>query len=222
MCHSHNRGHMKKLLYLIPVLLVIVACGAHSQPDPNIADMINATLTSIAQNAPQDIVPQSPSTPISVEVQLTAPQSQPLPSDTPTSITQSQSLPLSSFAPIENITYFWPRTLPEGFDMNCETSYANSSGFMLTFINPSIGAISLMGGAEVTQNCDNNPGESVKVRGLGGCFPYGTGGGFAVAWKEYDTYYSVGGLVVSKELALTVAEDLNPLDLYTFLTRLGP
>lgn len=120
------------------------------------------------------------------------------------------------------MVYFWPRALPEGFVLSREISNAAENGFTLTFINPASGAISLMGGAEVAQNCDNDPGEVVTVRGLGGCFPPGTGGGFAVSWKENNTYYSVGGAGVSKEAALALAENLDALDLSSFLARLGP
>jgi len=195
---------MKKLLYLLPLLLGVFACGAQVPSTPSVADIVNATLTSLAQNNPQGITPQTANTPSSIEVQPTVIQSQPLPSD--------------STAPTGNITYFWPRNLPEGFALSRETSFANSDGFALAFINPSSGAINLLGGTEVNQfqSC-----EPVTVRGLEGCFPPGTGGGSAVQWKENYTYYAVGVMSLPKELTLSIAEQLESIDLPTFLARLA-
>lgn len=149
---------MKKFLYLLPLFLGIFACGA--QPAPNIADMVNATLTSIAQYNPPRIAPP-PTTPFAAEVQ--------------SATTQPRPLPQNSFTTTGNLTYFWPRIVPEGSVLNHEISYVNSNGFTLTFINPSVGAITLMGGVEVTPNCDNNPGEPVTIRGLEDCYLPSTG-----------------------------------------------
>ena len=181
--------------------------------DPTVADIVNATLTAIAQENSQGITPQTATSPSSVDEQPTTIPSQPLPSD-----------PL---APTGNITYFWPQTLPEGFVLSREISYANRDGFALTFINPSIGAIDLMGGAEADQypycaNLENNPSQSVTVRGLAGCFPPSTGGGFGVEWKENGTHYAVDGMGLAKELTLAIAEQLETIDLATFLARLAP
>jgi hypothetical protein len=181
--------------------------------DPTVADIVNATLTAIAQENPQGVAPQTANTPSSVDAQPTTIQSQPLPSD--------------SLAQTGNITYFWPQTLPEGFVLSRELSYANADGFALTFINPSMGAINLLGGADADQyqycpNYENNPSELVTVRGLEGCFPPSTGGGFAVEWKENGTHYSVGVMGIAKEQALAVAEQLESIDLSIFLARLGP
>jgi hypothetical protein len=63
---------MKKLLYLIPLLLSIFACGAQPQTTQNVTNIVNATLTAIAQNNPQVVLPQATFTPISVQVQPTA------------------------------------------------------------------------------------------------------------------------------------------------------
>ena len=49
---------MKKIIYLLPLLLVIVACGVQSQPTQNVSD-VNATLTAAAQNNLQGITPQT-------------------------------------------------------------------------------------------------------------------------------------------------------------------
>ena len=84
----------------------------------------------------------------------------------------------------------------------------------------------LLGGtvADQYQYCvsyENNPSEAVTVRGLEGCFPAATGGGFSVEWKENGTHYIVGGMSVSKELALTTAEQLKSINLSTFLAAVG-
>ena len=60
--------------------------------DPTVADIVNATLTAIAQENPQGVAPQTANTQDSVDAQPTTIQSQPLPSD--------------SLAQTENITYF--------------------------------------------------------------------------------------------------------------------
>jgi hypothetical protein len=218
--HTKKWSYYRFLFFLL--LVGLSACTFQMQvltpepstnADPNVADIVNATLTAIAQDNPQGITPQTASTPSSVDAQPTAIQSQPLPSDSP--------------APTGNITYFWPRTLPEGFVLSREISYANTDGFALTFINPSSGAISLLGGAEADQdqycaNYENNPSEPVSVRELEGCFPPSTGGGFTVEWKENGTYYSVGVMGISKEWTLAIAEQLESVDLSTFLERLVP
>lgn len=50
---------MKKIIYLLPLLLGIFACGSQPQPAQNVSDIVNATLTAIAQNNPQGITPQT-------------------------------------------------------------------------------------------------------------------------------------------------------------------
>ena len=66
---------MKKLLYLLPLLLGILACGTQPKSAQNVTDIVNATLTAIAQNNPQLVSPQATSTPPTlVQVQPTATQ----------------------------------------------------------------------------------------------------------------------------------------------------
>ncbi len=206
---------MKKLLYLLPFLLGVIACGALPPATQDVADIVNATLTAIAQNNPQVIAPQTTFTPIAVQAQPTAIQSEPVPSDSPTST--------------GNITYFWPLVLPEGFVLSLENSHADAGGFALTFIDSSSQGIvlRLLGGTEADQykycvSLENYPSEPVTVRGLEGCFPAATGGGFAVEWKENGIHYTVGGMGVAKELALATAEQLESIDLPTFRARLTP
>jgi hypothetical protein len=71
---AHKENLMKKLLYLIPLLLGILACGAQHQSTQNVTNIVNATLTAIAQNDPQVVAPQPTFTPISVQVQPTTTQ----------------------------------------------------------------------------------------------------------------------------------------------------
>jgi len=204
---------MKKTLYLLPLFLGIFACGAQPQSTQNVTDIVNATLTAIAQNNPPVIASPTTFTPLSVQAQPTAIQSEPVPSNSPAST--------------GNITYFWPLALPEGFVLSRENSHADAGGFALEFINPSSGAIYLTGGTEADQykycvNLENNPSEPVTVRGLEGCFSPSTGGGFGVEWKENGIHYTLGGAGVSKELALATAEQLESVNLSTFLARLVP
>lgn len=212
--HYLKRETVKKSLYLLPLLLGIFACVAQSSPTQNVSDIVNATLTTIAQNNPQVIAPQTALTPSSDQVQPTAPQ--------------PESSLSASPASTGNITYFWPSVLPEGFILSPENSHANANGFALEFVDSNQGIVlRLLGGTEADQyqycvNNENNPSEPATVRALGGCFPAATGGGFSVEWKENGTHYIVGGMSVSKELALATAEQLESIDLSTFLARLVP
>lgn len=239
----------KSIFIGMTLLWLTAACGAQVRPTEKVADIVNATLTAIAQNNPHGITSQTANIPSSFEAQPTAIQSESLPSENaaqnnlqdPTSqiaspsdsmdvqpvAIQSQSLPSDSLAQTGNMTYFWPGNLPAGFVLSREISYAGPDGFALTFMNPSIGAIRLVGGAEADQyqycaNLENNPSEPVMVRGLEGCFPPSTGGGFAVEWNENGTHYAVGGMGLSKESTLAIAEQLEAIDLATFLARLAP
>jgi len=193
---------MKKILYLLPLLLGIFACNAQPQPTQKVTDIVNATLTAIAQNNPQVVIA------------------------VPTAI-QSESIPSNSPASTGNIAYYWPLALPQGFVLNRANSRADVGGFRLEFINPSSGSIYLTGGAESNQdrycvNLENNPREPVMVRGWAGCFLPSTGGGFGVEWKENNIHYMLGGAGVSKEFALAMTEQLESIDLSTFLARLAP
>ena len=60
---------MKKILFLLPILLVILSCGAQPAPTQDVSSIVNATLTAIAQANPQVIAPQSTFTPIPIQVQ---------------------------------------------------------------------------------------------------------------------------------------------------------
>jgi len=50
---------MKKIICLLPLLLGILACGAQPQPTQNVSDIVNPTLTAIAQNNLQVVTPQT-------------------------------------------------------------------------------------------------------------------------------------------------------------------
>ena len=51
---------MKKIIYLLPLLLGILACGGLSQASQNVSDVvIDAILTAMAQNNSQAITPQT-------------------------------------------------------------------------------------------------------------------------------------------------------------------
>ena len=74
---SLSRRKMKKILFLLPILLVILACGAQSLPTQDVSSIVNATLTAIAQNNPQVVAPQATFTPISIQTQPVIVQAQP-------------------------------------------------------------------------------------------------------------------------------------------------
>jgi len=58
---------MKKIIYLFPILFGILACGVQPQPTQNVSDVVNATLTAIAQNNMQVVAPQPTFTSISIQ-----------------------------------------------------------------------------------------------------------------------------------------------------------
>ncbi|HEX7555082.1 MAG TPA: hypothetical protein VF338_00555, partial [Leptolinea sp.] len=65
---------MKKNLYLLLLLPGIFACGLIPQTNRDVKNMVNATLTTIAQDHPQVVRPQTTFTPISGQLQPTAMQ----------------------------------------------------------------------------------------------------------------------------------------------------
>jgi len=216
---------MKKLLYLLPLLLGIFACGTQPQSTRDVTDIVNGTLTAIAQNNPQMVAPQITFTPVPTQVQPIATQAA---SSAQPTAAQVVPTPLDPPAPTGNMTYFWPLVLPEGFVLSRENSRADAGGFVLTFIDSNQGIVlRLLGGSEADQykycvSLENYPGEPVTVRGVEGCFPAATGGGFTVEWKENGTHYIVGGMGVSREFALATAGQLESLALSAFLARLVP
>ena len=50
---------MAKLMYLLSLLLGIAACGTQPQPLQNASDIVNPTLTTIAENNPPIVTPQT-------------------------------------------------------------------------------------------------------------------------------------------------------------------
>ena len=65
---------MKKILYLLPVLMMMLACSAQPLPTPDVSSIVNATLTAVAQSGPQPaFTPTLVQTqPVIVQVQPTA------------------------------------------------------------------------------------------------------------------------------------------------------
>ena len=59
---------MKKILYLLPLLLIILACGAQPASTQDVSNRVNATLTALAQNNLQVVAPQATFTPGSIQV----------------------------------------------------------------------------------------------------------------------------------------------------------
>ena len=189
---------MKKFIYLLPMLFSTVACIAQAQPTPNVTEIVNATLTAIAQNNLQNVASQPTFTPAPIQGMPTANQ----------------------FTSVE-LHYYWPLTLPEGFTLDKSNSGASNGGFSLVFINPSTGTIELSGGDSVNiMHCAATDAIPQIVRGFDGCFPQSTGGGFSVQWTEAGVPYSVGGAGLSRDLALQIAEQLDALDMDTWQARL--
>jgi len=58
---------MKKIIYLLPVLLGLAACQAVPTSTQTVDEAVHATLTAIAQSQPQESTPQSTLTPDTVQ-----------------------------------------------------------------------------------------------------------------------------------------------------------
>lgn len=65
---------MKKILYLLPLLIMLLACGAQPLPTQDVSNIVNATLTAIAQSNPQVVAPQPTATQTALPIQSTAVQ----------------------------------------------------------------------------------------------------------------------------------------------------
>jgi hypothetical protein len=110
------RKKMKKILYLLPLLMILLACSAHPSPTQDVSSMVSATLTAIAQNDPQVVAPQSTLTPTSTQAQPIGNQAVPtvLAGASPSAhdfippmgtVTGNLSFP-SSFIPAMRIAFF--------------------------------------------------------------------------------------------------------------------
>ncbi|HWQ46567.1 MAG TPA: hypothetical protein VN376_06855 [Longilinea sp.] len=58
---------MRKLIYLLPLLLIMAACQAVPPSAQTVIEAVNATLTAVAQNNPQENTSQSASTPNTIQ-----------------------------------------------------------------------------------------------------------------------------------------------------------
>ena len=93
---------MKKILYLLPLLFMILACGAQPAPTQDVSSMINATL-AIAQSNPQVVAPQPTFTPIAIQAQPIIPA--PVVVQTQPVIVQAQPTAIQQVEPqVSNLT----------------------------------------------------------------------------------------------------------------------
>jgi hypothetical protein len=121
------------------------------------------------------------------------------------------------------LRYYWPDSIPDEYKLNKSSSYADNFGLLLEYDNWSMGfSIRILGGSESAKYvyCEGNSQPTI-IRGYDGCFSQTTGAGYGVEWKEQDIQYSVGGMGVSKILALEIAENLHPLDINSWNERLS-
>ncbi|MCX6059110.1 MAG: hypothetical protein NTW69_13275 [Chloroflexi bacterium] len=96
---------MKKILYLLPLLIIILACGAQPAPTQDVTSIVNATLTAIAQSNSQVIAPQPTFTPIAIQAQPVIVQAQPTTIQQVESQVSNLTLPLDI---LRNATYHSP------------------------------------------------------------------------------------------------------------------
>ena len=120
--------------------------------------------------------------------------------------------------PAARLKYFWPRTIPQGFQVRNDTSSATETSFTLNLTPVSGGPFFAQIGGGKGFEAPGIPGEAVTVRGQRG-MAYTTRDGFSVYWMEAGYPYMVKyGPGVSNVVAL--ANDLEVLDLATFRMRL--
>jgi hypothetical protein len=96
---------MRKILYLLPLFLSILACGTQPLPPQDVSNIVNATLTAVAQNNPQVTAPQPTFTPISIQTQPVIVQAQPTARQQVTSGVGDSTLSLDI---LRNSTYHSP------------------------------------------------------------------------------------------------------------------
>lgn len=107
---------MKKIFYLLPLLLGIFACAAQPQSNPNVADMVNATLTANAQSSPQ--VPFTPTLNPAPDTSITT-----LPADSSSAPMADDSNAL--WNTYRNVTYGFTFEYPAIYD---DAAYKDSCG----------------------------------------------------------------------------------------------
>ncbi len=188
---------IKKILFLLPLLLGILACGAQPLPAQDVGQIVAATLTAAAQSNPTAPAPQAGITPAPLPGQPTA-------------------------APVSSLHYYWPTTRLEGFVVNPSESRASAAGFTLEFDNfPAGQVLRILGGEDAGQYAfcggDSTPH---LIRGFEGCYSPSTGGGFGVEWMEDGVPYSIGGMGMSQDLTLQVAEGLEALEIDVWRGRI--
>jgi hypothetical protein len=146
--------------------------------------------------------------------ELPAPTVPPLPTDPATEPT---------IDPAATPLYLWPASLPEPLAIDPAQSAADETGFVLELSDAS-GELqaTILGGTYVTAAPVDDPpfgAEPTTIRGNEG-YALNTGGGWGLHWREQDTHLSVVGNL-PREMAFTIAESLEPVDLDTWQERLA-
>jgi hypothetical protein len=99
---------MKKILYLLPLLFMLLACGAQPVPTQDVSNTVNATLTAIAQNNLQVVALQPTVTSISIQIQPIATQVVP-PAQSPSVTPSPSAVHSSNQAPSSSIDPTWKK-----------------------------------------------------------------------------------------------------------------
>lgn len=84
---------MKKYLFLLPLMLAALACGAQAQPTPDVAGMVNATITALA---------------VATQPAVSQPTATPAPTQLLTETPPPTSLPTLSLDSLQNAIYHSP------------------------------------------------------------------------------------------------------------------
>jgi hypothetical protein len=206
---------------------LLAACGTPA------ADTDTATDTAPipSPTEPATVVPVATETSVIDLTQLPSPTTLP----DPTALPAPTALPTPTLPPLPTDPateptadpaatplYLWPASVPESLTIDPEQSAADETGFVLELSDAS-GELqaTILGGTYVTASPPDDPpfgAETTDVRGNEG-YAFSTGGGWSLNWREQGTHISIEGSV-PRQMAFTIAETLEPVDLDTWQARL--
>jgi hypothetical protein len=119
------------------------------------------------------------------------------------------------------LRYMWPASLPPGWVIVKEKSYADESGFSLELSSPTV-QVTVMGGdiAAPAWDLAVQKGTTAQVRGASG-YAFDTSSGYTLHWLESGQYYVAGGVGLGLAEAQALVAGLEPLNLAEFQARLA-
>lgn len=208
---------------------LLAACGTPTADTDTDTDTAVAPIPSPTE--PATVVPVATETSVIDLTQLPSPTTLP----DPTALPAPTALPTPTLPPLPTDPataptvdpaatplYLWPASVPEDLTIDPEQSAADETGFVLELSDAS-GELqaTILGGTYVTASPPDEPpfgAETTDVRGNEG-YAFSTGGGWSLNWREQGTHISIEGSI-PRQMAFTIAETLEPIDLDTWQARL--